>query len=352
MLSNKPDFALDRAECLSPAFQFAQSALAFSQAIIEQALSLGRSLLQMKTDLNCDEYRIFLSQTGWTVAKVNKYIKLAKAFGGFQISQIRGIELTTLFTLCGNGYRNLVARLREMTNITQELVERLMKESRPSQKPKEQTAPVTGWKQNKSGGGRHYNILLHDEQTGIKIEDLAQKQKTLPQTVIIDAVAAWYDLQMPQENSLENQIGFWDWEEVAAVMKRDPNRLLNTVKNWTPEERAELASLLSIYLQENPTALDVETNWVPKKLLEKALSTLSFRLKKIAGPNNLVDEPYLEEIIGCKFVSLKYPGSRYEQWIFRGRDNKLHPVFGRDEFEIQQRQAEIEEAEKAVGEID
>lgn len=321
----------------------ATSAAASIQQVIKetvaQAWKIGRMLLDVKQNLKkVTEYRIVLSALGWTSVKANKYVKLVKTFEGFTLSQFLNIELTTLFALCTKTYSGVVEQLRPMPCITQELVERLIKENRLSRKPKPQSDPITGWKQNKSGGGRHYNVLLHDEDTGVKIEDLAQKQNVLPQKVVAEAVSAWHINQMSIVPPAKvEQSNFWDWGEVAAVMKRDHDCLLNTVKNWTPEERASLGSLLSAHLQENPQALDSELSWVPKSLINKALSTLSFTLTKIGGANNCVDEPYLEKVLNCRFVFLEYPCSKNEQWIFCDANDRRYPVFGRDEFEIERR---------------
>ena len=210
------------------ASQIAQACEQAARAIVEQAMSLGQMVLRMKINLNWTEYRIFLSHLGWTPAKVNKYLKLAKTFGNFALSQLSKIELTTLFTLCGKTYQGVVEQLQEMQDITQESVEQLMKQARPTHKPKQQSAPVTGWKQNASGGGRHYQILLHDDETGIKIEQLAQDQKVLPQRVITDAIAAWYETHTATELPPKiDQTNFWDWEEVATVMKRDRKQSLD-----------------------------------------------------------------------------------------------------------------------------
>lgn len=109
---------------------------------------------------------------------------------------------------------------------------------------------------------------------------------------------------------------------------------MKTVKPWTLEQRQALVKPLSVYLEREPNALNHIT-WTSKNLLDKALSTLSFKVRIIGGANNLVDEPEIEYIHNCAFVSLEYPGTRSEQWIFRDTNNKLYSVFGRDEFEIE-----------------
>lgn len=137
------------------------------------------------------------------------------------------------------------------------------------------------------------------------------------------------------------------WEDITAAVGCDRNQLLKIVKPWTLEQRQALVKPLSIYLEREPNALDHIT-WIPKNLLDKALSTLSFKVRIIGGANNLADEPIIEYIHNCAFVSLEYPGTRSEQWIFRDSSNKLYPIFGRDEFEIEQLKRYVQNQDSPV----
>lgn len=141
----------------------------------------------MQRDLKRKEYGAFLSILGWASAKTRKFINLAKTFDGFEPSQLIRVELTTLLGLCFSRYSSVVAQLRKVQNITQQLVEQLIKENRPARKPKQN--PISGWKQNRSGGGRRYEVILHDEETGLSIEHQAEAEGVLPQKVIAEAVA-------------------------------------------------------------------------------------------------------------------------------------------------------------------
>lgn len=313
--------------------QLAQSFKQAAQAIIKQAFVVGQTILQTKRDFNSTEYQIFLSQIGWTATKANKYLKLVKTFEGFSLEQIGCISLDTLFTLCGSRYQQLVAKLHAIPSCTQELVERLMKECRLPKEPKQQN-PISGWKQNQSGGGRHYCVLLHDEVTGIKIEELATWQRLLPQRVIAMAIAAWHELQLPLQTAQAHQFPFSNWASVAEFVGRNRNQLLSLAKSWTPEGRTFVVDLFSAHLKNCPDALNIEIQWVPKNLLEKALSTLSFTVQKIGGSNNLLDEPEIEYVRGCRLVSLKYPNTKHEQWIFADERN-IYYVLSRDKFAIE-----------------
>ncbi len=138
-----------------------QSIRRLSQATVEQALEIGLILLRIQKDLKKKEYSTFLSVLGWASTKAKKFINLAKTFSGFELKQLIGIDITTLLSLCSKRYAGVVAQLREVDEITSELVEQLIKDTRTPRKPKQE--PISGWKRSRSGGGRYYSGLRSDE---------------------------------------------------------------------------------------------------------------------------------------------------------------------------------------------
>lgn len=164
------------------AFKTAHQVQKLSQETVEQALEMGQLLWRMQRDLKRKEYGAFLSVLGWATAKARKFINLAKTFDVFEPSQLIGVELTTLRCLCSSRYSFVVARLRETQDITQQLVEQLIKETRSPRKAKQD--PISGWKRNRTGGTRRYEVILHDEATGLEIEQQASAEGILPQKVI------------------------------------------------------------------------------------------------------------------------------------------------------------------------
>ncbi len=123
------------------------------------------------------------------------------------------------------------------------------------------------------------------------------------------------------------------WSDVVLVVGSDGKQLLSALKDWTRKSRQLLVQLLSTHLETDPDSFN-RIDWIPEKLLNKALSSLSFTLEKIRSSDNLVDEPELEYIRGCIFVSLQKLGTRYEQWIF-SVDGKSIPAFSRSEFTVE-----------------
>jgi len=123
------------------------------------------------------------------------------------------------------------------------------------------------------------------------------------------------------------------WADVVLVSGSDRAQLIKAVKEWSFESKQTLVQLLSLHLEIEQSAFE-QIDWIPKKLLGKALSPLSFTVQRIKKSDNLVDEPEIEYISGCHFNSLSNLGTRHEQWVFHFEGN-LIPAFGRDEFLVE-----------------
>lgn len=404
----------------------AKETLAAGKSATETILQMAAWVQKMRSHLNRKEFGTFVKELlQWVGDEARKYLDIARVFGGFDLSQLVCLEPFTILKLRSKRYAPVVASLREQPVITPKIVQDLIDELLPKQPRTKSDSVTTGWKQCRSGGGRYYNVLLHDEATGKSIQEQAEAEGILPQRVIQEAIALrvqhksaslqpneyvaaqleelqtvveqvksldtenqklMYQLQerdhiiaelearfaqvasttdamtkgieqvsdisrnyssaLVEQNEVEEHNNSdqstssfrWEqtqtWEEVAATVGCDRQQFLKTVKNWTLEQRQALVKPLSVYLETEANALEHIT-WIPKNLLDKALSTLSFKVRILGGANNLADEPEIEYIDNCSFVSLEYLGTRSEQWIFRDSNNKLYPVFGRDEFEIE-----------------
>lgn len=227
------------------AFKTAFQVQQLSQETVQKALQMGQQLWRMQRDLKRKEYGAFLSILGWASAKARKFINLAKTFDGFEPSQLIQVELTTLLGLCSSRYSSVVAQLREVQDITQELVEQLIKQNRPARKPKQD--PISGWKQNRVGGTRRYEVILHDEVTGLLIEQQAEAERILPQKVIAEAVAL-----LAQQKSA-------DLEGTVSELETNPQRGIDEVQEHAQprtEEVEELARTDSAFVENQQSPLD------------------------------------------------------------------------------------------------
>lgn len=344
------------------------------------------------------EYSNFMDSLSLTAAEAKKRLKLAEIFGDWDIHRLLEIaSSTSLFTLCQSKYAQVVEQLREVPKITKELVLRLMKEVRDTQaKPKagQQTeeyvdavlqrhphmddgtfswtlenaslSDKTGlWLEEKLETHTVGQVLEQAEEwekivqtTHGKLDDYTAVELEL-QTLVADVRSLqaenqklkfqveerdWRIAQLEsqllssvplQKNNDEKttSMRFSQWEDVETAFNSDRVKLLNTVKNWSIEERQKLSKLLSVFLESEPEGL-AQAVWVPENLLKSALQYLFFTVRRITGSNNLIDDPNVEQISGCRLVSLRDLGTRREHWVFQSPDGKQFPVYGRSEFSI------------------
>ena len=371
------------------AAQIANQIREFAATGVGAVWQIAAHVAEMRSRLNRSEWRVFVaSLLEWAGSQASKYLDIARTFQGFDFSALSGLEPFTLLKLRTKKYAPVVERLREEAVITPLLVQELIKELLPKQPRK---------KNQKVNSGdvaleRHANALdgtFYWTLKGINLSDrvgswleakleyqtlgqilaqaaempppsdissqLEELQKVVENERILDAenrrlldelqkrdrriaeLEAKLQESMqaePEETQPTESIHFSTWEEVATAVECDAARLINIVKDWGVEKKQSLVNLLSEYLETGIETLE-RVAWAPKKLLDKALSTLSYTVHKIGGANNLVDEPKIDYIRGCSFVSLKYPGTKHEQWIFSDKNNLLYPVFGRTEFHVE-----------------
>lgn len=242
-------------------------------------------------------------------------------------------------------------------------------------------------KQDVAGGGRHLNFQLYDDELITKINRQVEKEQITRQQAVsiafkrsekleqvqqqhVEAIALGRDIQTQLQresiqkderikdlsqqlvcahNQIEELKGVvstavldplvvvdpaYTWESVAQLVESDRSIFLDTIKTWTVKQKETLPELLAGYVETNyPDCLD-EIGWIPEKLRDAALKQISFAVQKIVGSNNLVDEPELKTFYNCK--SLRDFGTRQERWLFQSKDGKQLPVFGREEFVVEQ----------------
>jgi hypothetical protein len=168
----------------------AEKTLAAGQSATETILLMASSIQEMKARLSRKEFGTFVKDLlQWVGEEARKYLDIARAFDGFDLSRLLSLEPFTLLKLRSKRYAPVVAALREQPVITPKVVQDLIRQVLPKQPRKKTESDISGWKRNTRGGGRHYEVLLHDETTGLSIEQQAQAEGILPQKVIAEAVA-------------------------------------------------------------------------------------------------------------------------------------------------------------------
>ena len=179
-----------RKEYRSDAAKTAQNTLAAGAEATENLLQMAGWIQEKKSRLKRKEFNAFVKELlQWVGDEVRKYLDIAKAFDGFDLSRLVNLEPFTLLKLRSKRYAPVVEKLREQPVITPKIVHDLIGEVLPKLSRKKPIEAINGWKHSKSGGGRYYNVLLHNEEVGLLIEEQAQAEGILPQKVIAEAVA-------------------------------------------------------------------------------------------------------------------------------------------------------------------
>lgn len=269
---------------------------------LEKQLEIGRNLLEAKTVLTRrKEYSNFRDSLSLTAAEARKRLKLAEVFGDWNIERLLEISsATSLFALCQAKYAEVVSRLREVPEITKELVKRLMKEARAVQvllvpKPQAQNyGDAVLEKHVEEETGTFYYTLKEvnlSDRVGSALaaklethtigqvlaeaclvrDDYMTNQLQELQSVVADGQRLsaenrelkfqleerdWRIAQLesqllsfvPQKNNdVQTQsMHFSTWEEVATAFNCDRAQLLNTVKNWSTSQRQKLPPYLPL----------------------------------------------------------------------------------------------------------
>lgn len=179
-----------RKEYRCDAAKTAQKTLAAGAEATENLLQMAGWIQETKSRLRRKEFNAFVKQLlQWVGEEARKYLDIAKAFDGFDLSRLVSLEPFTLLKLRSKRYAPIVEKLRDVPVITSKIVHDLIGEVLPKQSRKKPIEPISGWKHSRSGGGRYYNVLLHNEEVGLLIEKQAQAEGILPQKVIAEAVA-------------------------------------------------------------------------------------------------------------------------------------------------------------------
>ena len=121
------------------------------------------------------------------------------------------------------------------------------------------------------------------------------------------------------------------WVEIVAAMGQDSQKFVQATKAITSEQRRSLVPLLAAHLCKNPAALG-QLSWLPEKLRNKALESLTFTIQRLKSVSNVVEVEW-ESVTGCKFISMQQQGTRGEQWIFSTPLGQHIPIWSIDAIE-------------------
>ena len=218
----------------------AQKILAAGALATEKILQMAGWIQGNKSRLKRKEFSAFVKQLlQWVGEEARKYLDIAKAFEGFDLSRLINLEPYTLLKLRSKRYAPVVEKLREQPVITSKLVQDLIGELLPKLSRKKPTEAISAWKPCRSGGGRYYQVQLHDEATGLSIEQQAQESGILPQRVIAEAVALRAKYKSAEQLALQVTEGVTASSTETDIIQEQAQPRTEEVQKLAPTEIAQ-----------------------------------------------------------------------------------------------------------------
>ncbi|WP_144416015.1 hypothetical protein [Calothrix sp. 336/3] len=158
-----------------------------TSTILEHAFELATC----KQRLSRKEYKQLLQEQGWQ-GEEKTYLKVATTFDKFSLQDLTNIEPDTIFRLAKNNkkYQDVIEKLSELPQITQEDVRELIKQQRRElQQPKPEKLSI--WRRTKNGGRYCQIPPIHeeDERTGVTLQRMIDEEGLLPQQIVAEAIS-------------------------------------------------------------------------------------------------------------------------------------------------------------------
>ncbi|MBH8566975.1 hypothetical protein I8748_33335 [Nostoc sp. CENA67] len=147
-------------------------------------------LSEQKQQLSLKDYKKLLFDQGWK-GEEKKYLKIAAAFGKFSPQDFAQIEPRTIYQLAENSkkYQQVLDRLLDLSEITQESVRSLIKKQRTPREARPEKPSI--WRRVKNG--RRYCQIppIHEplEETGTTLQRMMDEEGLSAQQIVAEAIA-------------------------------------------------------------------------------------------------------------------------------------------------------------------
>ncbi|MBD2387040.1 hypothetical protein [Cylindrospermum sp. FACHB-282] len=147
-------------------------------------------LAEQKQKLPLQEYKKLLAELGWQ-GEEKRYLKIAAAFGKFSPEDFAQVEPRTIYQLGENSkkYQQVIERLLDLREITQETIRTLTKKARHPQGKRPEKPSI--WRRTKNGGRYCQIPPIHEaaEQTGVTLQRMMDEEGLSAQYIVADAIA-------------------------------------------------------------------------------------------------------------------------------------------------------------------
>jgi hypothetical protein len=147
-------------------------------------------LSEQKQNLSLKDYKKLLCDRGWK-GEEKKYLKIAAAFNKFSPQDFTQVEPRTIYQLAENSnkYQQVIDRLLDLSEITQEGVRSLIKNQQTPRKARPEKPSI--WRRVKNG--RRYCQIppIHEpaELTGTTLQKMMDEEGLTAQHIVAEAIA-------------------------------------------------------------------------------------------------------------------------------------------------------------------
>ncbi len=155
-----------------------------TQNILHNAFYIAKQ----KLELSRKAYKQLIKEWGWQ-KEDKKYLKLARTFEKFSPSDLAEIEPNTLFMLSNQSkkYAPVIEQILDIGYITQEKVRELINQQRKPKPIKPEKSSI--WRRTKNGGRYCQVPPIHDETTGVALQQMMDEEGLTAQEIVAEALA-------------------------------------------------------------------------------------------------------------------------------------------------------------------
>ena len=253
------------------------------EASTEEYLHTSFLLWEYKQAYSKKEYRELLQEYCWDKGSTEekRALKLAEHYQDFSYrpQALTQIPVTTLLRLCSDKYKSIIEELKQFDDedITCNCVFNLIKHKQAQlKKEKESQLPEKPsiWKRNCRGEryAQYPPIYEEDHQTGILTQKLMDEYDLIPQDILRQAIADFYEKITKGEHEGSAAENVDEWRENSS--EDNYSEPVVTVNQTIAETFAYYTTVEELeedeYLEE-PEDSDIE---LTQNLLDKAIDTL------------------------------------------------------------------------------
>jgi hypothetical protein len=154
----------------------------------ENIVQHAQWLAHHKKHLNKLDFKQLIRLHGWSNKEEKRYLKVGAAFANLSPQQLKQIEPATIYQLANQSkkYQVVIDQLQDLPEINQAVVIGLMESQRKPKVSKQEKPSI--WRLNPDGSRYVQVPPIHEQETGVQLQEMMEKLGKTAQAVITDAV--------------------------------------------------------------------------------------------------------------------------------------------------------------------